>query len=530
MSYTSFTTAIIVSCILVYNYLVYPPLLSPLAKIPNAHWSSAFLPFWVLRKRHQGQELAAVVNAHQKLGPIVRLGPKDISISCYENGIRLAYGGGFPKPTYYDFFQYYGKPNTFCSLSGGVHASHRRRASNVYAKSSLFNSQELESMTRRILLGRLLPVLQANASARQPTEMLELSYCLCLDLISCFLFGLSSGSNFLENGHSLRPWLEHYENRYCKEAFWPQELPRLTLLLKTVGIDMLPKQNAESTQYLEDWMLRMCDSADATLRLAEKEGLQDAGDIPVVYQQLKKATTIEPKREQVDAETKRLEIASELFDHLSGAREVLGLVLAYTIYYISQSPSAQEDLRAEFLSVTPTMQAPTPFPSTSSTASEHEDTTSGLSQDIPLPSPASLDRLPYLSAVLKESLRMRPNSTPLPRITPDHPVTLAGIEGIPPGTRVNAFQWLVHRDPNTFAQPDLWNPDRWQRGEGKGSGGSEVGELWAFASGPLMRYIIALIYTNFKSRVIESEPIGRYLPGSLEDRVIVQFEHIKKSP
>jgi hypothetical protein len=45
-----------------------------------------------------------------------------------------------------------------------------------------------------------------------------------------------------------------------------------------------------------------------------------------------------------------------------------------------------------------------------------------------------------------------------------------------------------------------------------------------------MRYIIALIYTNFKSRVIESEPIGRYLPGSLEDRVIVQFEHIKKSP
>jgi cytochrome P450 len=163
-----------------------------------------------------------------------------------------------------------------------------------------------------------------------------------------------------------------------------------------------------------------------------------------------------------------------------------GLVLAYTIYYISQSPSAQENLRAEFLSVTPTMQAPTPFPSTSSIASEHEDTTSGLSQDIPLPSPASLDRLPYLSAVLKESLRMRPNSTPLPRITPDHPVTLAGIEGIPPGTRVNAFQWLVHRDPNTFAQPDLWNPDRWQRGEGKGSGGSEVGELWAFASGPRM--------------------------------------------
>jgi hypothetical protein len=42
-----------------------------------------------------------------------------------------------------------------------------------------------------------------------------------------------------------------------------------------------------------------------------------------------------------------------------------------------------------------------------------------------------------------------------------------------------------------------------------------------------MRYIIALIYTNFTSRVVEGEPIGRHPPGSLEDKVIVQFEYIK---
>ena len=85
----------------------------------------------------------------------------------------------------------------------------------------------------------------------------------------------------------------------------------------------------------------------------------------------------------------------------AAAREVLGLVLGYTLYYISQNQQAQDRLRSELtsanLSITITDGEPNPT----------------------LPSPASLDNLPYLTAVLKESFRMRPNSTPMPRITPN---------------------------------------------------------------------------------------------------------------
>lgn len=105
--YSALATLILLAGFLLYYYIVYPFLLSPLAKIPNAHWTSPFLPWWILWKRYQQVELAAAYEAHQRFGLIVRLGPEDLSVSCYEDGIRTIYGGGFDKPTYFDFYKCY---------------------------------------------------------------------------------------------------------------------------------------------------------------------------------------------------------------------------------------------------------------------------------------------------------------------------------------------------------------------------------------------------------------------------------------
>jgi hypothetical protein len=94
-------------CYVMYKYCLYPAFISPLAKIPNAHWTSSFAPCWILWKRFCGRELPSAYDAHQRLGPIVRVGPKDLSISCYSEGVRKVYGSGFDKPGYYDFFRYY---------------------------------------------------------------------------------------------------------------------------------------------------------------------------------------------------------------------------------------------------------------------------------------------------------------------------------------------------------------------------------------------------------------------------------------
>ena len=100
-------TLIVLCSFLSYHYVVYPFLFSSLAKTPNAHWTSPFVPWWILWKRYRQEELIVAYEAHQRLGVVVRLGPKDLSVACYEDGIRTIYGGGFDKPTYFEFFNCY---------------------------------------------------------------------------------------------------------------------------------------------------------------------------------------------------------------------------------------------------------------------------------------------------------------------------------------------------------------------------------------------------------------------------------------
>lgn len=88
---------------------------------------------------------------------------------------------------------------------------------------------------------------------------------------------------------------------------------------------------------------------------------------------------------------------------------------------------------------------------------------------------------------------MRPNSTPLPRVTPsDGSVTIAGVESIPPSTRVNCFQWFIHRNPEVWYGADEWIPERWL--DEDGSERDKMPPLWAFASGPRMCLGVHLTY------------------------------------
>lgn len=204
--------------------------------------------------------------------------------------------------------------NSFSSLRKDEHLFHRRRISAVYTKSALVNSPQLAAVTEKVLVGRLLPVLLGHALTSQSVDVLELSYSLCLDLGSCFLFGYSAGSKFLVYRESTRNWLEHYARRHCEESFWPQELPRLTRCLQMIGINLLPREHYKSTEYIEQWMMSMCDKADQNCSLAEKGQLLDCEDEPVVYRHVKKV--VESDLNQADTRTKRQKIASELFDHL----------------------------------------------------------------------------------------------------------------------------------------------------------------------------------------------------------------------
>ena len=82
---------------------------SPLRSVPAAHWSGRLSSAWILWLRYTGKELQTLIQAHHKHGPIVLVGPGELSISCYQDGIRKVYDSGFPKPApFYGQFDYYG--------------------------------------------------------------------------------------------------------------------------------------------------------------------------------------------------------------------------------------------------------------------------------------------------------------------------------------------------------------------------------------------------------------------------------------
>ncbi|KAI0698067.1 cytochrome P450 [Cerioporus squamosus] len=76
----------------------------------------------------------------------------------------------------------------------------------------------------------------------------------------------------------------------------------------------------------------------------------------------------------------------------------------------------------------------------------------------------TLEKLPFLTAVIKESLRVGHGIVgPLPRIVTPTDAVIAD-HAVPAGTVVATRCSFIHLDPAVFPDPHAFNPDRWLRG------------------------------------------------------------------
>ncbi|KAF8164895.1 cytochrome P450 [Crassisporium funariophilum] len=72
-----------------------------------------------------------------------------------------------------------------------------------------------------------------------------------------------------------------------------------------------------------------------------------------------------------------------------------------------------------------------------------------------------LERLPYLTAVIKEALRLSSGVvTPMPRVVGPSGGVIAGIS-VPAGTVVAMGNTIMHRNPDIFPDPYRFAPERW---------------------------------------------------------------------
>lgn len=72
-----------------------------------------------------------------------------------------------------------------------------------------------------------------------------------------------------------------------------------------------------------------------------------------------------------------------------------------------------------------------------------------------------LQKIPYLSQVVDETLRLNPPApSALPRIVPPEGATFGG-HYLPGGSTVCTQAWSLHMNPEIFPDPERFNPSRW---------------------------------------------------------------------
>ena len=165
--------------------------------------------------------------------------------------------------------------------------------------------------------------------------------------------------------------------------------------------------------------------------------------------------------------------------------ETTALTLSWTWYLLSQNPAAEARL--------------------------HEELSGVLGGRAP--TVADLEKLPYLQAVINESLRLYPAAYLLAR-TSIAPCTIGGYD-FPTGSTILMSQWVTHRDARFFDDPESFRPERWLDGL---MARLPAGAYFPFGDGPRRcigqgfallesALVTAVIAQRFQFRLVPGHPI-----------------------
>jgi cytochrome P450 len=124
------------------------------------------------------------------------------------------------------------------------------------------------------------------------------------------------------------------------------------------------------------------------------------------------------------------QLRDEAITLFTAGHETTANALTFTFYLLSQHPEAEQSLHAELDTVL-----------------------AGA-----LPTVADVERLPYTRMVLSEAMRLYPPAWALGRES-TAPCTVGGYE-VPAGSVVLLSQWVTHRDPRWWPNPERFDPTR----------------------------------------------------------------------
>ncbi|KAM5458916.1 hypothetical protein McanMca71_001602 [Microsporum canis] len=393
---------------------------------------------------------------HQRYGPIIRINPRELHIkdSHYYERIYAGYPHRRDKdPSSTAIF------TTPLPMVATVHHEHHRLRrsflNNFFSKRSI---KEMEPCIQA-KANRLISVFRTAYKSGTVLELHRVMSALTADVVTTCCFGASH--SYLDQKTFENQMIDavNYVLSMCHINKFLPLIPKLLRLvpqrlLRNMGVymaDVITVTHLIRQQALESLCkTKVTDNTDADAPLAS-----------TIFDAL--AATNVPKQEK---SAYRLE--DEAAAIFGAGTETTSRALSVALFFLlSERPlmlKLREELEAHFPS-------------------------SGIQ-----PSSTQLEKLPYLTGTIKESLRLSMGLVArTPRVSPTEPLMYRDFV-IPAGTPVSQSTYFVHMDPDIFPHPESFNPERWVEASKQGQYLNRF--LVAFGKGSRQCLGINLAYTE----------------------------------
>ena len=411
----------------IYNYIRDP---YNLRQFPAPSYAG-ITSLWAAKHAYNLERSAKVHQAHEKLGPIVRIQPTHISFNVPEAMVEI-YGHNtkLMKDPFYDTFS----GNEFKSIVGtrdrADHARKRKFQASAFAQKSVV---DMEPVVREKVM-KLCNILDKSSASLEKTDNLRrLLNLFTFDVIGEMAFGESM--NFLDQGND-EALAETFEGRQYKTnaiaafhtnsrydvvlAHWPN-------LLRV-------------TKYLTQWHAGFVKGAEFTdlciRKIRSRLSKQGTAQEPH-YRDFFSHLLVDKKGENLSLPFR--ELMQEAGVMLNAGSDTTATAMTNCMYQLIRHQRVMKKLREEI----------DPILGSQATIAEYDQVKS----------------LRYLRACIDESMRDRPpTGLGLPRETPKGGVTIAG-QHLPEGITVSVPTYTFHHNDKLFEDPWVYKPERWLEGD-----------------------------------------------------------------
>ncbi|KAF2763385.1 cytochrome P450 [Pseudovirgaria hyperparasitica] len=395
---------------------------SPLARLPGPPlWSVSRLPF--ILSLWRGRLVYDVFDMHKKYGDVVRIAPDEVSFASGEawKDIYCRRPGHQPflkNPIWWG--EMAGRAESIVSVpSWDGHEKHRKMISHCFSDRALNDEESLVQAHVNLLINTLCAKVEESPTMTAMVNMVDWYSFTTFDIIGELCFGDREAFGCLKNSN-YHPWIKQiatyfkYGSLMATIRFYP--------LLANIVHRCIPRHVYDAQEKNYQWAVRKV-----------RERLNS--DTP----QRDFMSTISPYLKgfggaRDESGISMAELESNFYVLVNAGSSTCTTVLCGATSYLMKSPEAMLTLRKELRAR---------FKNTS------EMTFSKLAN------------LPYLNAVIEESLRLAPPvGGALSHVVPPGGDTVCGI-WLPGGTQVGVHQWSAFRNPLKFHNADAFKPERW---------------------------------------------------------------------